>query len=317
MRPPRSIAGSLVASAVLVLAVRARAADTQGNCTLSLRLEQPAPTWEAAVADLRPWLAEQTSDCRTVEVVTHESEARVIFTTADGRVAVRSLRAPGDLEPTVSALLVELPRDVEKPRPTAPLEQVTADSPHLAARQSNATASSPHVLLNGSAGARFAGPSPLVTPTISAGATLSLSGWDLGVAGTWCPSYASLGDDATRPEALTSLAAGVIIGRRVHIGNSVLLLGGVSLAAAFEHENWDVTSANGRAIEQESERGQMLFGAYGGVAFPARWKTRPFATLNADMDATHAGHTATTVTGAPELPWWGISLAVGVESEVL
>lgn len=317
MRLPSVTTCTHLAGACLVFALPARSGHAEGRCTLLVRLERPEPAWEAAAAELRPKLDESAGDCRSVEVVVHENTARVVFTTTDGRTAARTIHEPRDLAPTVSALLVELPGGVEKAPPARALEPAKATPSTRFEGSSNAPAKSPHVLLNGAAGIRFAGPSPLLTATIDAGATLSLSGWDVGVVGTWCPSYVSLSDDVTRPARLSSLGAGVIVGRRARVGRSLSLLGGVSLAAAFEHENWDVVDGSGRTAEHESERGQMLVGAYGGVAFPARWKTHFVSTLGVDLDATHAGHAATTIEGAPELPWWGVSLAVGVESEVL
>jgi hypothetical protein len=306
-----------LAGACLAFALPARPGHAEGSCTLLVRLDRPEPAWEAAATELRPRLDESSGDCRTVEIIVRDDTARVVFTTMDGRKAARTIREPRDLAPTVSALLVELPGGVAKPPPAPLLEPAKAASSPPAEARPNARANSPHVLLNGAAGARFAGPSPLVTATIDAGATLSLSGWDLGVLGTWCPGYVSLSDDVTRPATLSSLGAGVIVGRRGRVGRSLSLLGGVSLAAAFEHENWDVVDGSGRTTERESERGQMLVGAYGGVAFPAQWTTHFVSTLGVDLDATHAGHAATTIEGAPELPWWGLSLALGVESEVL
>lgn len=314
MRAPSVITCTRVAGAFLALEFSVRSALAQGGCTLVLRLERPEPAWEAAAAELRPKLALDESDCQSVEVVVHEGAARVVFTTRDGRTAVRSIHEASELSPTVSALLVELPPRVENPPPPPPV-LLTNREPHPA-RQSNPPAKSPHVLLNGAAGARVAGPSPLATATLGVGASLSLSGWDLGVAGTWCPSYVSLSDDPMRPATLSSLGAGVLVGRRGHVSRTVSLLGGVSLAAAFEHEHWDVVDGDGRTLEHETERGQMLVGAYGGVAFPSQWKTHFLSTLNVDLDATHAGTAATTVEGAPSLPWWGVSIAVGVESEV-
>jgi len=307
-----AIAGAFAAA----LALPVRPSWAAARCALVVHLERADPAWEAAAAELRPKLDAVSGDCESVELTVREGAARIVFTTLDGRNAVRTIREPRDLEPAVSALLVELPAgDAARAVPAAtPPRKETGPN---AAPRSNPPPMPPHMLLNGAAGVRFAGPSPLVTATISAGAGLSLSGWDLGVVGTWCPSYVSLSDDAMRPATLSSLGAGVIVGRRSRVSRSVSLLGGMSLAAAFEHENWDDVDTNGHGVERESERGQMLVGAYGGLAFPTQWKTHFVSTINADLDATHAGHTATTVEGAPELPWWGLSLAVGVESEAL
>ncbi len=277
-------------------------------CPLVVRLGRPDPSWEAAAARARDRLQNDDGDCERAELSVDEHDAVLTFTTSDGRRAVRTLHDPAELEPVLAALLVELPRFEAGTTSNLPMPVEPPPAP---------PAPPTHLSLSGVAGARIAGPGALLTPVIGAAATVSLSGWDLGVAGTWCPSYVSLIDDVTRPGRLTSLAAGVAVGRRLRVGKSVALLGGGSLAAAFEHESWRVDDQNGGSISRETERGQMLVGAYAGAAFPTRWKTHFLSTLSADFDATHVGQTATTVEGAPELPWWGVTLAVGVESEVL
>jgi hypothetical protein len=216
------------------------------------------------------------------------------------------LQEPRELESTLAALLVPLPKIESTPAPSHPADAVrAAPAPRP-----------PALMLNATVGARIAGPGSLLTAVVGLGAALSLSGWDIGVAGTWCPSYVSLIDDVTLPGRLTSIGAGVLVGRRIPVGKSVALLGGGSLAAAFAHEEWTAKDESGSSVDREAERGQMLIGAYGGAAFPTDWKTHFVSTVSGDFDALHLGHSGTTVEGAPALPVWGVTLALGVESEV-
>ena len=315
MRLPSARLGTHVAGAFVAALSLHRPALAIG-CTLIVHTSRPSPGWQAAADELRPALEDKSGDCASVELIVEENGAHVVFTTKDGRKAVRLLHEPRDLEPTVSALLVELPQEESAakapaaPPPVEPSRNAVAPAPVSSQRV--------HLILNAEGGARLAGPGPLIGGTVGLGATMSVSGWDVGVGAIWCPSYGLIGDsDDFRPATISSLGAGVLVGRREHVGRSMMLLAGANLSAAFEHESWKVTNGDGASLGHETERGQMLVGLYGGVVFPAKWKTRIRSTLGVDLDATHAGRTATTVEGAPELPWWGVSLAVGVESEAL
>jgi hypothetical protein len=293
--------GALVVGITLL----AGSAFAKKTCPLAVRLDRPDPAWETAVNRARSQLETAQGDCDSVELSVEGRAAALTFTTSDGRHAVRTLHDPKELESTLAALLVPLP--LVEPSPAPPAHGVPAAPPPPP----------PALMLSGVAGARIAGPGPLLTPVVGIGAALSLSGWDVGVAGTWCPSYVSLIDDVTLPGRLTSIAAGVVVGRRLPIEKSVALLVGANLAAAFEHEEWRVVDESGRTVDREAERGQMLVGAYAGAAFPTEWKTRFRSTVSGDIDALHAGSAATTVDGAPSLPVWGVTVALGVEGEVL
>lgn len=275
-------------------------------CPLAARLDHPDAEWEPAIERARAQLENSPGDCYSVELSIEGRGAALVVTTSDGRRATRTLQDPRELESTLAALLVPLPKVESTPPPSHPTDAVRAAP----------VPRPPALMLNATLGARIAGPGSLLTPVVGVGAALSLSGWDIGVAGTWCPSYVSLIDDVTLPGHLTSIGAGVLVGRRIPVGKSVALLGGGSLAAAFEHEEWTVVDESGASIDREAERGQMLIGAYAGAAFPTNWKTHFVSTVSGDFDALHAGKSGTTVEGAPDLPVWGITLALGVESEV-
>ena len=298
---------------VVGITLLAGSAFARNTCPLSVRGDRPDNAWEAAIDQARSKLEESQGDCESVELSVAGPAAELTVTTLDGRRAVRALRDPKELDSTLAALLVPLPKvearsaPSSNPRPAHPAEAVREARPSREVE----------LMLNGVAGARIAGKGPLLTPVVGVGAALSLSGWDIGVAGTWCPSYVSLIDDVTLPGRLTSIAAGMSVGRRVPVGESVAFLGGGSLAAAFEHEEWSAPDASGASIDREAERGQMLVGAYAGAAFPTDWKTHFISTISGDFDALHAGSSGTQAQGAPDLPVWGITLALGVESGVL
>ena len=285
------------------------------DCALRVIPEHPSAAWDEAIGRARVRLASQSGDCDEVAIEVEDDFATVTFTTADGRRTVRVLHDPSEVSPMLDALLVTLPGPA--PRPPTPALPPRAREParETGTAEQTPSATQAHALLSALAGGRFAGPGPLLGPTLVLGASLGLPRWELGLVSQWTPIYAVLTDDEARPAHLAGISVGLAAGRRSPLGKNAALVTGMTLSAAAQHEGWharDATTPKG-----ESDRAQVLVGAYAATVTPTTARTRFRASLSGDVDATHLGDNGTPVNGVPRLPWWALSLAVGVESEVL
>lgn len=310
----------LMARRVMILLMAAlvpgRASASPG-CALQVIPDRPSPAWEEAIDHARGALASQPGDCGKIVVEVTDDFATLAFTTTDGRRAVRVLHDPSELSPTLEALVVTLPPPPAATNaPASPASQPIR--PHEAGAVSPAAATQLHALLSGQVGARFAGPGPLLGPTLALGAGLGLPHWEVGLMAQWTPVYGVLTDDPTRPARLAGISAGLAVGRRTRLGKAVTLVTGLSLSGAAQHEGWQTQDATtGKTLHQDSDRGQALVGAYAAAVFPPTARMRFRSSLSADVDATHIGENGPPASGVPPLPWWGLTLVVGVESEVL
>jgi hypothetical protein len=258
-------------------------------------------------------------DCADVVLEVEGEVATLTFTTTDGRRAVRVLHDPAELAPILDALLVTLP---ERPAPSSGPQggRIAPERPPLnPAKVGAPPPPTPiHALVSALVGGRLAGPGTFIAPTVNLGAGVGLSRWEFEVTAQWSPTYALLADDQSGPAGLASIGAGLAAGRRTPLGRDVALVTGVTLSAAAEHEGWHTADpATGNTLHQDTDRGQALVGAYAATVFPTSGRTRFRSSLAADVDATHLGDNGAPVRGVPALPWWGLTLALGVESEVL
>ena len=293
-----------------------RPAAAKATCELRVEPEAAGTAWEGAIARARMELQNAAGDCGSARLRVGAAGAVLTFTTLDGRQAVRGVGAPEELMPTLEALLIQLPDDAE-PAVVAP-ESPNPSVPEQHAPEARRVPSeSGRVLWSALLGARLAGPDAFLSPTLALGAALTLSKWEVGVLAAWSPDYRHLDTD-DRPNAhLASIAAGVAAGRRVRVGKFTAVAG-IDLSASILHEAWHLPTTNtGQHAEVERERGQALFGAYTGAVLPATAKIRVKTTLSGDVDATHLVDGDATPTSDPALPWWGLTLTVGVEGDAL
>ncbi len=316
--PLRCAPFAIVLAALCVGALPATAA---ASCALQVIPEHPDAAWATAVEDAHALLQAQSGDCAKAVIEIDAGLATLTFTTSDGRRAVRVLHDPNELSPTLDALRVTLPPP-QVVTPTTSERRVDdqrAVQPH--ATQPAPSAATPvhvvHVLVHGLLGARFAGPGPALGPSVLLGASLGLARWEIGLLARWTPVYAVLADDA-RSARLADVSAGLAVGRQTPLGARVALMTGMMLSAASQHEGWHTPdAATGKTVHAEQDRGQALVGAYAAAVFPSDGHTRLRANLLADVDATHVGENDPPANGLPRLPWWALTLALGVESEVL
>jgi len=300
--------------------------ENTARCPLRTTPERLGSAWDDAVRLERAALEANPGDCGEVVLAVSGGTATLTFRTDDGRTTSRVLHDPSELQPLLEALLVTLPEstshDAIRPKEPAVAENAVpraAGSVHGMAGRTppKSEPSFIHALVVALAGVRLAGPGPLVAPSLDLGAGIELRDWELLAIARWTPVYAVLDHDDTRPAQLASVAAGLAIGRRAPLGRRGELAVGLTLSAASEHEGWHAVSASGARVDEDEDRGQALIGTYAAVIVPVTAKTRFRSLVAADVDATHAGESGIPASGVPALPWWALTLALGVESEVL
>lgn len=303
----RPIAACLGALFVGLAATTANAAGTP--CHVSV-MPSGNPAWEQAARDVEAKLAARSrpGDCGSAVVEVQGGGARLVFTTSDGRRAVRQLARPAELAPTLEALLVtgSIATPEEPGAHPAPLPTPIRDrAPARPAPSHVAPAQHAAVHFGASAGARV-GTHSLVTPVLDAFGSLSLERWELGVFGQWEMGYHELVNEADPRQRSSGLAAGISVGRREPLGGSVSLLGGAQLGLAALDE--EVVEHN-----PTQSRAEGRLGAYVGAVVPRRGETHFRAELVGEIVPNHIGQTPESSTGQPLMPWWATTLTVGVE----
>lgn len=295
--PVRRLLGA-AACGVALWPATARAART---CTVRLT---PAgePGWQAAADHLQAVLSTPGAhgDCGTVDIDVQDNGATLVFTTRDGRRAVRRLAAPSELEPTVEMLSVTGPAPPPEKRVVIERDRYVA-VPHAPV----APEKRPRIVYGASAGVRV-GAETLLSPVLRAFGSIALGPWELGILSQWDVRYNQLVDAAPGVQSAWALAGGVTAARRQPLSDTVSLRAGADLMmAALDEESSEHSVNEGRA--------EARVGAFVGAVLPRRAASRWRATLGADFCPTHIGKSPTNLDGVPLLPWWAFTLTVGVE----
>lgn len=288
--------------ATLLWAARASAAA----CPIELTGVESA-AWRAAVEDLARVDFRET-DCARIVVDAAPEAARVSFTTADGREAVRTLSNPAELRPTVEALLVAdsltqpaapapaPPASTPAPKPVTSSSPEAGSAPERAAPAAVATGSAYALQVGARVGSQIGGGSRdaiLVSPVLAGSAWIGRYPWELGVLGAFEFQYFDLRDHDPGQRENSSVSVGVAVGRRDPQG-ALDLLTSLRLSVA--------------TIENETERGsgEARGGVAVGLSTPSHYSVRLRADLCAELVA---GSNVTS----PESPEWAVSTLVGVE----
>lgn len=320
-----ALATSLAAGAE----VRAAAPEV---CAVRLASEDDGRGWKSAVSDAEARvraLPAEAQDCRTIEVHVAIDGAVVVFTTRDGRQAVRHVATPAELAPTIEALLVTTPPPaIGEPPPVtkaAPAETAGAPAKPPLLRQS-AGAEARHGVPRVAghrvetrafgiveAGGRIAAPGRFLSPALTLGAHVALDRWELGVDLTWEPIY---GTALAAPPGFQMLATviGVGIGRREPLGRGFELsaMGRAGIALVHEEREGELESG-----EPQGSRAQMRLGASASLIYAKEAPFRVRATLAGDYVPTKLGGGRSVDPLLPTLPSWGTTLSVGLEADLL
>jgi hypothetical protein len=260
------------------------------------------PGWQAAADRLQAALSGPGArgDCETVEVKVRDGGAELVFTTRDGRRAVRELAAPSELGPTVQMLSVTGPAP-PSPAPVAVERDVSVATPRVIVVPNERA----RVLYGGGVGVR-AGADTLVSPLLRAFGSMALGRWELGVLAQWEIRYNQIANPHPGAQPAWALAGSVRAARRQPLSRAMSLLAGADLTiAALDEESSEHSENEGRA--------EARVGAFVGAVLPRDTPTRWRAIVGADFAPSHFGKSSTNTDGVPLLPWWALTLTVGVE----
>lgn len=299
---PRAAGGFCIGACLLVHGV----ASAASRCDVVVEGDV-ADAWQRAAERLRTDLASVGGDCERIVVAVQGDSAAVTYEARDGRQAVRTVSTPDDLVSTVDALRVTGPLGPAAVQPSTP----PATTPAVVARAS-APAAAPVSDRNSmrfalDAGVR-GGDERLFSPTLDGFAGVALEPWEIGIRGSWEMGYRQIGDELHRGALGTGIAAGVMAGRRQKLGPTEGFAGITVMLASIDQEARERAGVGENAAHSEARAG-----AYLGAALPARARLRARACLGAEFVPLRWGNTVRDYRGAPVLPWWAVSLMVGVE----
>lgn len=263
--------------------------------------------WRAAVDDLGQIDFRET-DCARLVIDVGLEETRLSFVTQDGREAVRTLRDPAELRPTVEALLVaDSLTEAAAPAPPRPAPRATPKpvesngsdvdpavkrTPPASPRTGPAYA----LQLGARVGSRIADGSRdaiLLSPVLVGSAWIDRYPWELGVLAALEFQYFDLRGHNSEERESSAVSVGVLVGRRDAQG-SLDLLTSLRFSVA--------------TIENEAERGSGE--ARGGIAVGLATPSQRAFRLRADLCAELVAGSNIT---SPESPEWAVSTLVGVE----
>ncbi len=310
------------------------------------------PAWERAVRTLQARVDRRGADCDHIELVVSRGKATLTYATRDGRRAERTLRGPSELEPTVLALEVTTPEldaadsaaggtavrtrpnEVSPTPPTAepqkeraPLALTppkTPDREMVDAGPENSPSTLPadsKVMFGFGVG--FRGGTRLASPLVTGTAGLNIGHWELAVQGRYEAHYsyvakpAGEGDPEHDPPGTAGLGAGVMVGRRQPLGNT-LLLGGLSLNVTSLHDGAGdsdppASEAEAKARDERDGRAEARAGIYTGFVFPRRSTVRFRSDVSAEVVPHSIGTSETGPDGIPVMPWWAVGFTLGME----
>lgn len=302
--------------------------------------------WRGAVAALERSINEDPRelDCARVHVDVLPAGARVTFTTADGRSAVRALGEASELSPTVKALaatppapvMAELAPNTPVVEPPTEVTPVMIELPPVTPELTLNTVVIPAPTASGPFQAELAATSrdqgPVVVTIVSpAGAAPkttygALGGMRVGAAGLVTPTIEAFGAltfdqwqvgvlgrfeafyrnvlDTDAQPRSRVGAGGVTFGQYVGSGQVGVAYGGM-LLVTYIHED--------RSVKGEPSDAHVdgRFGVYTGLVFPRHSSVRARVNLTADFLPAPAIERSRE--GTPLTPWWAVALAFGVE----
>ncbi|GAC1544489.1 MAG: hypothetical protein NVS3B10_08650 [Polyangiales bacterium] len=288
----------------------------------------------AELAELAP-----DADCGAMSLeVVSDQRAYLLFTTSDGRQAMRELRSADQLAAVVDALLVTPPRE-ESLAPAATTVAPVVDTstgpgtgagpgaadgkdgtPALRAETAAMRAVSPdssssrlHMLGMVGGGARGSGPGNLISPSAALRLGIQTGAWELFGFGEWDPVHKS----STAPVGfkMVRYAVGIGAGRRFSLGPAALSLGATTSVAMTNSASNDANPQSSTAGSNAQSSADPLVGAYAGVELPARSSLRLRGELSTAVVLTRLGGAA-EADSLPS-PWWTSALSLGVVWEVL
>lgn len=305
-------------------------------CAVAIEPANAPPAWVDAVRGLRLWLSGPAAgavDCGGIEVHAEGPYASIVFTTADGRLALRPVPAPDQLLAVVEALTFTVsppPVGTAASEPTASQARGAdsvdpgQDTPRDSARTGG---QSTHAFIDGWSGTRVLQPTPCSSKAVTTCAFAALSlgvgvgvnvgRWELGVAGQYEPAHATLSGAPPADFTMSAYAVGLWAGRRVPVGKMDAITGVTAAIALTEESNEDSTGQQQGTQQQGSfSQAEPRAGVFAGLVVPRRASLRVRPQIAFDVVPSHLGSTWNQPNSPlPALPWWSASASVGIEWE--
>lgn len=318
IRSPAPLSAALAFGAAFALAPSARAAD-EGSCSVRLVGEDDRRGWRAAIAEEEARLAAlpvDAHDCRLIEVHVTIDGAVVVFTTRDGRQAVRRIAGVAELGSTIDALLVTSPPAPITTSPPATKGTTSARPPTAAppavSPPAGAERGRTRVVAIVDVGARVGSPGRFLSPSLALGAHVLVDRWELGVEAALEPFY---GTALRTPPGFQMLATvlGVGAGRREPIGGGfeLVALGRASVALVHEEIEGPLETQ-----EIQGTRSELRLGASASLVYARESRFRLRATLAGDFAPSKLSASREIDPKLPKLPTWGATLSIGVEADL-
>jgi hypothetical protein len=289
------------------------------RCLVSVVPAEAEERWQDAARALEARLKNvaREIDCSAVTLEVAKERAFLVFTTRDGRQAVRQLQSPDELGPIVDALLVTLP-----PAPPAPPAPAVATEPAPSSSVTGAPLERPpvpplassagaHVVFQLLAGGRVGESGGFVSPTFGLRGGVLAGAWEFTAFGQWDPVHAMVAG-APAGFSMSRYAVGVQAGRRAAVAASALAFGATTSIAVTNEVGQD----GGGGSSGGPSAAEPLVGAYLALVYPRSSRLRVRPELAADVVATRVGHTYSIDPALPALPWWSASASIGIEWEV-
>ncbi len=290
-----------------------------GDCTVTLSPDHARGPWRAAVTALEPRLRgglEAGFDCRAIVVALEGDGAVLIFTTRDGRQALRRLRSPDELLPVVDALRVTL-EPIPSPPASGP-SRVPAAPEAVEPPRATPSETRTGLFLEITAGGRLSEPGAFASSSLAMRGGAALRGWELIVFAEWDPQYAIFAGEEPPAFSMSRYAAGVGVGRRVVFGAGEFAFGmKASMAIAQEYALEDEPVPPGASTSASSQSAaEPTAGPYLGILWPRGTVLRMRADLSLDAVVSRLGQPLSLDDSLPSLPWWSSMFTLGMEWEV-
>ncbi len=292
-----------------------RAALAEGTCAVEVQPPSAPDEWQIAARNVGAEsgaLASEDNDCDHIVVHVDDTGAWVELVTTSGAHAKRRVATPAELEPTVAAMLVRFPLDASKDASKdAKSAAGTSSPPNPPATSSGAKAS---LLLGFLVGLRVGFPHHFVSPMLGGYAGVALGHWELGIFGQWEMNYVSSSVPLPSGVQLYAIGAGVSLGRRLLVSDSLAMIVEGHLGGAVVNEEGNEATMDGIGGAQAEAR----VGAGIGITVPRSSSVHLRPMLSFDVAPTRFSKRGQYLDSQlPAPPQWGISLSVALESEAL
>lgn len=285
------------------------ASSSARACRVELAGEE-STEWRRALARL----SIPPDGCDSLRLEIDGDKARLLFSTRDGRQAVRRLGAPSELAPAIDALLVT--SDAGGPAETASAPNMPPPATPASAVARRGAAPRAHELaplVALLAGARAGRKVPMIGPLLNLEGHLRIDRWEVGLQLGWEVKYYDLmqGDAV---DDIFGLVPALSFARRHPLSRATLLLGArAGMAATIpkhrlspgpSRHDMDVAPV----ITTPRPTYQGWAGLLFGVVFPAHSPVRMRAELAADLSFATRYKDFTRYE-----PGWAVSLSIGAE----